>query len=312
MIEAAVKEAKRAVEIGELQHQSDVLVHLDILSDCLDYGSFFAPANHREVHKALCSAAETRGIAVRLLVCSEHIPEPFTGPSGQELHEYPNCVELLHIYQQTLLSDASFMDWLGRLNDARVAWPRIAKSWFFELVNGVEMPDWPTLLTSNFGLEVGNEKGEHQHGGEEERKLKQILQIRQLWFATKLQGAGVKIRWLPRRKSLFLWAKYRHRGHGTKDVKNRHIDDDALFTFAHAMGGEAQLGFSTHDHDLLDSFRVLFEATWDKADPKTWEKDPKDRGPRKPGPYWPDVLREIDVGAVQATGADAETRSGIS
>ena len=269
LAKASKRDAKKTVRVmpWAADRRARTAMHLDILADCLDYGSFFSPDFHAAVHKALCRAAYAPGVQVRILVCGP-MPEPFTGPSGQKLNDYSNHDQILSNYRSFLLEDSGFTNWLQRLQTSDSRWKEIARSWFFSLLEDADpMPSWDDLLTKySYDQMVDNT----------EKPLKQLLQIRQLWFAKDLQRVHVQIAGLPERQPLFLWVKYRY-----DDQRKRDTRDAALFTFANSRAGEGQLGFTTRDHDLLNTFRAMFDERWEAA--------------QKEEPDWLRVLKGIDT-----------------
>ena len=62
-----------------LQHIAELVgeanVSIDIMADCVDYGSFFEPKTHRELVDKLVKAHK-EGVKVRILVCGP--PQPIT------------------------------------------------------------------------------------------------------------------------------------------------------------------------------------------------------------------------------------------
>jgi hypothetical protein len=269
LAKATKKDAKKTVRVmpWAADRHARTAMHLDILADCLDYGSFFSPDFHAAVHKALCRAAYSPGVQVRILVCGP-MPEPFTGPSGQKLSDYSNHDQILANYRSFLLEDSGFVNWLQRLQPSDSRWKEIARSWFVSLIEDADpMPSWDDLLIKyNYDQMVDNK----------EKRLKQMLQIRQLWFAKDLQRVHIQIAGLPERQPLFFWIKYRY-----DDQRKRDTRDAALFTFAHSRAGEGQLGFTTRDHDLLNTFRAMFDERWEAAQTKE--------------PDWLRVLKRIDT-----------------
>ena len=213
LAKATKKDAKKTVRVmpWATDRPARTAMHLDILADCLDYGSFFSPDFHAAVHKALCRAAYAPGVQVRILVCGP-MPEPFTGPSGQKLSDYPNHDQILSDYRSFLRGDPGFMDWLRRLKPSDSRWNELAGSWFASLLDANSMPSWDDLLINyDYGRMVDDK----------EKRLKQLLQIRQLWFAKDLQRVRVQIAGLPERQPLFFWIKYRYREQRKRDTRDR-------------------------------------------------------------------------------------------
>jgi len=277
------------MEIGKL---AETASHLDILVDCLDFGSFFEPKFHNDVHFSICGASN-RGVRTRILVCG-YVPEPFTGPSGQALSKYKTADELLGAYCKMLTGDGGFVDWIKEKlgSPEGQAFKTFAATWFRTPDPGLVAPlagsDLPTIQADpileatqrdmHFAtiladperartllsdcLDVCLGKRVPSAKPEDGPLLTTLLQIRQLWFARDLQRFGVKIRTLAQPEPMFFWIKYKNEEPDRRDIQ----DDDALFTFAKASRGPGQLGYTTHDPDLLNTFRATFEEKWAEAD----------------------------------------------
>ena len=96
---------------------------LDILVDCLDYGSFFKPNVHQTVHDIVCEVAKT--IEVRILVCGE-VPQPLTEPSGRSLSK-----DELDTYCAALREDKGFSRFLEELAfPENVTFKTFETTWF--------------------------------------------------------------------------------------------------------------------------------------------------------------------------------------
>jgi hypothetical protein len=251
-------------DIGKLAGTAKKNDHVDILVDSLDYGSFFKPSIHQQVHRAIRAAAR-RGVKIRILVCADP-PEPFTGPSGQRLSaEDKNSADLLSDYCSALGSDSEFKRFVGWLRSADSVFDRFSNDWFKD--------DWfkgpqkkPDAEILDKCAEVCEGKRRLSVGDGDDLLLKTLLQIRQLWFAIDLQKCCVDVRGLSGSEPMFFWIKY-------KEEPGKEITDDGLFTFANAARGAGQLGYVTHDEDLLSTFGTIFNEMWD--DPTKTSPDPK-------------------------------------
>jgi hypothetical protein len=239
-------------EIGKLAESACCL---DILVDCLDFGSFFAPDVHETVHNQICKLARNHA-RVRILVCGKR-PEPLTGPSGMKLREYKNAGTLVKNYCQVLRNDPGFKDWIATMGspDDEIV-KRFNVAWLEKpgLELTAELRDQCIAVCSG-RLGLGTSEGDPL------RRI--LLQLRQLWFAKDLPRFGVQIRAQSTPEPMFFWIRYKNEGE-----KDRHVSDDAMFTFAVAARGPGQLGYSTHDPDLLNTFRAIFEKKWNDSDPK--------------------------------------------
>jgi hypothetical protein len=243
------------IEIGGLAETAN---HLDVLVDCLDYGSFFLPKVHQEVHDKICFAAGKRGIPVRILVCGE-VPEPFTGASGELFSKDKASDELLRRYFSALKGDTAFQGWVERLdsqNDSE--FDKFRETWF-------RKPK-PTVDTLRAGIKACAGEADIEAIKNNEALRTAVLQVRQVWFAEELQRADVKIRALSNPQPMFFWLKY------SEGKAGGDVTDDGLFTFAKAARGPSQLGYITHDPPLLDTFSAIFEDRWSDAGK---EKEPE-------------------------------------
>ncbi len=271
--------------LGEIGNLARTAYHLDIMTDCLDYGSFFAPEVHQEVHDAILATAK-RTKNVRILVCGE-VPEALTSPSGQKIEDYPNAAELVKEYCSVLRRDAGFVGWITRLRSANDPFLKeISESWFKRQEGGsnlkVDLKD--TLPHCIKALEESGDDPEARDG---DPILRSLLQLRQLWFARQLQDVAVKIQGLGAAQSLFFWMKYRYEERHRRDTSN----DNAQFTFGSAARGPNQLGYTTHDPDLLNTFRDTFDEKF---------KDVERRGK----PPWLMVLERVDIGSPPVAGSN--------
>jgi hypothetical protein len=240
-------------EIGKL---AATATHLDVLVDGLDYGSFFAPTVHKDVHSTICKVAQKPEVRVRILVCG--MPEPLTGPSGQTLNKYANADALLKDYTGMLDEDKGFKAWiktLGSSGDGNLK--AFAETW----LGSLKLEFTKALLDACISVCSGGQV--LTTSSQDAPLFKTLLQLRQLWFARDLHRFGVDIRAQAVTEPMFVWIKYENEPQSERD-----ITDDALFTFSNAARGPGQLGYSTHDPDLLNTFRAMFEEKWNEADPQ--------------------------------------------
>ncbi len=228
---------------------------LDVLCDCVDYGSFFAPQVHRRLHDAVLRAKRT--IPVRILVCGG-TPNPYTNPSGRDFTEYRrdygSLKKYLGAYCEAMRNDGGFDRWIESLNN-----PGDAKSdgfknnWFEDAWRPHNMQEalGECLKVCRNARTLGDDDGS-------EAVFRTLLQARQLWFARELWLHGVEIRGMVSDEPMYLWIRDK--------IKEQVGDgDEGLFTFAKAAHGPGQLGYRTHDSDLLETFRAIFDELWDKA-----------------------------------------------
>ena len=229
---------------------------LDILVDCVDYGSFFAPQVHQRLHDAILHAK--RNMPVRMLVCGG-TPKPYTNPSGLNFNEYrkdySSLKKYLTAYCRALHSDVGFDRWIEFLNDpTKARFDGFKNNWFED--------EWrPSDLQQALGecLKVCRNARILGDDKESESVFRTLLQARQLWFAEELWRHGVEIRGLITDEPMYLWIRDKIK----EQVGN---GDEGLFTFAKAAHGPGQLGYRTHDSDLLETFRAIFDELWCKAE----------------------------------------------
>lgn len=235
--------------------------YLDIIIDCLDFGSFFTPEVHKEVHEAICDAVANSSLTVRILVCGK-APEPLTGPSGQGLDKYQKGDIYLAEYCAALRKDSGFrkfVDLVGQPDDPVVKY--FEDSWLKTI--GVKLT--PEVIEACAA--VCSKERELKIEDRDTPMFKTLLQLRQLRFAHDLWlGHGIEVRSQRDLEPMFMWIKY-----FKQPKKERDERDDALFTFANAARGPHQLGYSTHDPDLVTTFRLIFEEKWDAAGKQTPE-----------------------------------------
>jgi hypothetical protein len=235
--------------------------YLDIFVDFLDYGSFFAPDEHREAHNEICHAAGVGGVRVRMLVCGK-VPEPEAAEDCKRLTDFANLqyyddreVEaLVANYVRFLRSpkESKFRNSIPRLTNDE-AFKLFAEAWFTAKTAPPEIKDITACIR------VCNVEQEIQM--EDVALFRTLLQIRELWFAEELKVAGVEIRALEEPQSLVFWHKYKE-----NETRYRYREgDESVFTFTMAARGKGQLGFITRDTDLVSGFGRTFCQKWDEA-----------------------------------------------
>lgn len=238
-------------------------VSLDILADCLDYGSFFAPAFHQELHEALL--AKGNKITIRILVCGKP-PQPYTNPSGHDFRNYiedfenGDLNEYLGSYYSALKNDHGFQRWLEALNCPQNAkYEAFINYWFEE--GWLESDGMKIQVNEILSKCVDVCFGKTVLGKDQESPIVflMLLQARQLWFAQQLWFRNVKIQGIDSSQPMYLWIRDK-----VKDQVNK--EDEGLFTFAKAAHGPGQLGYRTHDSDLLNAFRAEFDELWKESE----------------------------------------------
>jgi hypothetical protein len=276
-----IKVALSTVRVGQfpeylkqIEELSGTAEHLNILIDCLDYGSFFLPPAHLAAHDQLCRT--TNKPVVRLLVCGA-FPEPLNVAPGV----LPQVSEVTR-YHQVLHADEHFMEFLAKLTE----WDKLNafhRYWFREdlninrthhLAESLEI-----LRNQSSSIPIQDNVAASKGVIRIHPTLDTILQVRQLYFARLLHDCrNITVLALDEPESVFFWLK------GNPDSEDIDGSDKALFTFAHAARGKGQCGFQTRDTDLLKAFRAIFNSKWKRAE------DLKKEGKE---PNWISILRGL-------------------
>lgn len=228
---------------------------LDILADCVDYGSFFAPEAHRRAHEAICKAAGKDGVKVRIVVCGP--PQTFTATSGRSSEDYVRNYEeikgYLGPYLKRVQSDHGFKKWMSELLDPSATEFEKLKKWLVECDSPVQGTSIEVLSRC---AAVCAERAKLGRDANDQIVFTTLLQVRQKWFADLLSDAGAEIRYVGNRERIFLWIKDKN------VVQNGEKTECAVFTFPSAGHGKSQLGYETHDPDLLRTFESIFKENW--------------------------------------------------
>ena len=224
-------------------------ISLDIMADCVDYGSFFDPDAHQSLFRAIRQAA-MNNVEVRLLVCGR--PQPITQNSfffGKDLSERLDNRDFrryLSIYLDCLQRDTNFQHWLrSSLTNTEV------ESWVLGCLGrgGDAHQEHPLSAIFEKCLNVCETNGNFKGGEDEE--FTTLLLLRQRYFEEKLKGDGVQVRQQPNEEAIFLWLKDAER--------------EALFAHGSSLDKDSAQGFRTLDTNLLQVFQSIFEDRWAKA-----------------------------------------------
>jgi hypothetical protein len=244
---------------------------LDIMADCGDYGSFFAPEKHKNSHRAILGAIqETKG-NVRILVCGP--PEALSGASGMHVKAYMDKYDILkeqyfEKWFAAMNEDVGFVSWLNDLlnehKDEFIHFAEWLRRWEDEDIKTEDLKSRVTKSVEalkNKNLEKTESDAEIFHT---------LLQARQKRFLDALDRVGATVKHLgcplkQGRKSaeaiqpLFLWIKdYREENdYGGK----------AVFGFSSPTQGTRQSGFVTEDTQLLETFMNIFKERWEDGTP---------------------------------------------
>lgn len=244
-------------EIGKLLHGAS---RIRILADCADYGSFFAPEDHFELHDAICRFSKVSGRTVQLLVAGPPAPLTATGSlsSDEYLDHYKDLMaSYWPKYIKQLHEDGGFLDWL---EDVAVQNEGDHRSKLFE--------DWlhryQPEMTPDLGAVIQKAKAvcdgslKLKRDASSSMAFKILLQARQYWFEKRLKADRVDIRHVDQKTPLFLWIS-----HKTSEA-NQEDEGVALFAFPspHRTGRKSAIAFRTIDSELIRIFENIFDEMW--------------------------------------------------
>ena len=246
-------------EIGKLL---DGASRLTILADCADYGSFFAPGQHKMLHEAICHFSETGGHKTRILVAGP--PAPITATRGWSQCDYMKRYSAIkrgywRNYIETVRKDTPFLTLLGDLTGNSggnvspafqlfTQWVSCYSSDVPASVRGALM-DAKSICDGTKRLEKNKTSAE---------AFLALLQARQYCFERDLSSARADIRHVRERTPLFFWISHRT----GEDIKAEE-DGIALFSFPSPRSdGRGALAFRTIDPDLIQTFEGIFEKLW--------------------------------------------------
>jgi hypothetical protein len=230
---------------------------IDILADCADYGSFFAPTQHGEVFHAIGRASTVRHVTVRMLMCGylHHITHnsPYWEKSFSDLHNDPTFRKHLDTFLTYARDDGQFKDWLERH-----ATNTDAATDFLQWLNKYRDPtkntaDLPAVLTATelhelltTCLEICRDNKEPVPSDGPAFTL--LLLCREKYFEGLLRTViAVDFRRFTDQTNLFFWMKSR-----------RGTPLEAAFTYVDAGDETRGLVFRTKERELLKVFRSTF------------------------------------------------------
>jgi len=244
-------------EIGKLLHGAS---RIRILADCADYGSFFAPEDHSELHDAICKFSKVSGHTVQLLVAGPPAPLTATGSlsSDEYLDRYKDLMaSYWPKYIKQLHEDGGFLDWLEDVavqneGDHR---SKLFEDWLHRYQPEMT-PDLGTVIQKAKAVCDGSLKLKRDASSSMAFKI--LLQARQYWFEKRLKADRVDIRHVDQKTPLFLWIS-----HKTSEA-NQEDEGVALFAFPspHRTGRKSALAFRTIDSDLIRIFENIFDEMW--------------------------------------------------
>jgi hypothetical protein len=227
---------------------------IDILTDCADYGSFFAPAHHSAVFHAIGRARVDRHVSVRMLVSGHlhHITHnsPYWEKNFDDLYRDPEFRKHLNAFLAVARADDEFKHWLER----HLNLPEAAAD-FLQWLNNNQDPTKPTGdLPSSLTAALLRELLATCHAiCVEEQELKQsdgpaftlLLLCREKYFEGLLRTVvAVDFRRSTEQTNLFFWMRSRH-----------DTPQEAMFTYIDAGDDTRGLIFRTRERELLKVFR---------------------------------------------------------
>jgi hypothetical protein len=242
--------------ISDLINAAEAGQFLDILSDCSDYGSFFAPSLHEKVHDAIISAWE-RGVQIRYLASGplHHVTQnsPFYTFKFSDLMGDDDKAALGALktdFRWHLgkflehLRDKNFAGWLNSIDASELrTWVAAAEL--------KEPPEADQLASRIKACEAVCRSANGVFEKNQEHEYHTLLWCREKYFEDKLRAKLGKNFWREsNRKSdtpLLFWV-------------NR--DREAIFMPVFEAERTRGLGFRTQDNDLLDVFQGTFDARW--------------------------------------------------
>jgi hypothetical protein len=253
--------------IADLIRRSRARGTLDIISDCADYGSFFAPRSHQSVLYAVGDAI-SRGVIVRILACGPL--QPITGNSQFHKLKFEELLcskvgdrefgKYLHDYLEDLREDNKFREWLVgcATEEAKFA---VFQKW-------LEINLRETEIEPEYAIDPTNVV---QLKGYIEECLTKIAKNTSRTFSSG-EGAQFKVLLLCRERFFEEWLRLtisfeRLRNHRTSLfcwIKDSERDGEAVFSIANSGEKVRGLGFSTRDPQLIKVIAGTFESLWPK------------------------------------------------
>jgi hypothetical protein len=226
---------------------------IEILADCADYGSFFAPTRHDAVFRAIGRAHAVRHVNVRMVISGHlhHITHgsPYWEKSFDELHHDPDFRKHLSMFLTFARNDGEFKDWLDR----HIILPEAAAELLHWLNNyhGHSIPTVePFPLTA---IQLRELLATCQAVCVEQKELApsdghtftMLLLCREKYFEGLLRTVvGVKFDRFIEPTNLFFWMRSRH-----------DAPVEAVFTYVDAGDDTRGLIFRTRERELLRVFR---------------------------------------------------------
>lgn len=243
---------------------------LDVVTDAIDYGSFFDPVGYDRVFNALLDAIANRRVAVRFLTPLDSQPvtssSPYYSKTLAQSLQVEGFAKYYNAYIYTLALDDRFKTWVRGLdpsgNDARTV-DRSVRKRVAQLIPTPEGQAPPALLTFDDcrkGCLAMLETPVHSSapsGSAAEQIWAALLLLRLTWYDGQLLRVGANERYFSAEpagsiRAPFYWLSDKSR--------------DGLFLFAKPPDERrGATGFLTRDSALLSTFDRMFEEAWDKA-----------------------------------------------
>ena len=253
--------------LGEIGKLFDGAKKLTILADCADYGSFFAPEEHKVLHDAVYRFSKAEGHQVQILVAGP--PASLTAASPWAVEDLPRIPAIKKKYWskyiKTVRKDQPFLKWLGEVTNVSASHPNpkltLFEQWLTSYSSEAPTGLRETLLHTKAVCD--GSKTLEADGASAEAFLA-LLRSRQYWFEKLLAAAGADIRHVQESTALFFWISQK-----TCEPVRPQEDGIALFAFPNPSGGEGALAFRTIDPDLIKTFEGIFDKFWHQTSTKS-------------------------------------------
>jgi hypothetical protein len=237
---------------------------LDILGDGVDYGSFFAPADHKAIYEKIIWAAvsKPKKVRVRLLICggpaSITKSSPFFGKSLDTLRSEPkprfpgarSFDEHLAQYLDFLRTEKEddFREWIKSISDAD---PDSRMRLMLNISHGLPQSGENHTVPNDLFHRCLNECRPYRetktHGKiTDDYVFHALLQLRHEWFKRKLECNGIKIHYVEEEEAVHFWLRDKQEAH---------------FTYTNAAERRGR-GFITSDPAFTETYIGIFESRW--------------------------------------------------
>lgn len=240
-------------EISELISATRDAGTLDIIADCADYGSFYAPQSYKKLQAAM-SDANSRNVKIQYVACGRLHRFTANSPyfdkkiSDLTLNEEVDFGKKLQCFCDLVGGDEPFLDKLKSclVNEAQM---NLLVEWLtYNTDEQKERINWRTECTSLLQLfSDQNVTSLAPALHDSEQKLDLLLFIRE-WFNEGVLRCVATVKRDPRMAPLFMWLR---------DAKT---NAEAVFVLPSPV--TRGFGFKTLDPVLISSFSSTFDHYW--------------------------------------------------